>query len=93
IESARLNCYLLVVDTEGLSVESSVAGRKLTAEKIASAMKEYRVSEKVSHRKIIIPGLAARLKGELEDLTGWEVLVGPRDSSDIPAFLAKYWKI
>lgn len=93
IESARLNCYLLVVDTEGLSVESSVAGRKLTAEKIASAMKEYRVSEKVSHRKMIIPGLAARLKGELEDLTGWEVLVGPRDSSDIPAFLAKYWKV
>jgi acetyl-CoA decarbonylase/synthase complex subunit gamma len=93
IESARLNCYLLVVDTEGLSVESSVAGRKLTAEKIAEAMKEYKVSEKVSHRKVIIPGLAARLKGELEDLTGWEVLVGPRDSSDIPSFLAKYWKV
>jgi acetyl-CoA decarbonylase/synthase complex subunit gamma len=93
IESARLNCYLLVVDTEGLSVESSVAGRKLTAEKIAEAMKEYKVSEKVSHRKVVIPGLAARLKGELEDLTGWEVLVGPRDSSDIPSFLAKYWKV
>ncbi|MCS7113136.1 MAG: acetyl-CoA decarbonylase/synthase complex subunit gamma [Candidatus Bathyarchaeota archaeon] len=93
IESAKLNCYLLVVDTEGLSVESSVAGRKLTAEKIAEAMKEYRVAEKVSHRKVVIPGLAARLKGELEDLTGWEVLVGPRDSSDIPSFLAKYWRI
>lgn len=93
IESAKLNCYLLVVDTEGLSVESSIAGRKLTAEKIAEAMKKYRVAEKVSHRKVVIPGLAARLKGELEDLTGWEVLVGPRDSSDIPSFLAKHWRI
>lgn len=91
IESAKLDCYLLVVDTEGLSVESAVAGRKLTAEKIAEAMKEYRVEEKVSHRRVVIPGLAARLRGELEDLTGWEVLVGPRDSSDIPKFLSKYW--
>ena len=91
IESAKIYCYLLVVDTEGLSVESSIAGRKLTAEKVAEAMEKAKIEEKVSHRKLIIPAFASRLSGEIEDLTKWEVMVGPRDSSGIPEFISKYW--
>jgi acetyl-CoA decarbonylase/synthase complex subunit gamma len=91
IESAKINCFLLIVDTEGISVESAVAGRKLTAGKVANAMKEAKIEDKVKHRKLIIPGLAARLKGEIEDLTKWDVMVGPRDSSGIPEFLSKHW--
>jgi len=92
IESAGLNCYLIVVDTEGLAVDSSVAGRKLTAEKIAEAIKAVKAEEKVKHRKLIIPGKAARLSGEIQELSGWEVLVGPRDSSEIPKFLQEKWQ-
>ena len=91
IKSANVSCYLIVVDTEGISVESSVAGRKLTADKIAEAIKDSDVASKVNHRKIIIPGRAARLSGEIEDATGWGVLVGPMDSSGIPAFLKEKW--
>ncbi|RLG53264.1 MAG: hypothetical protein DRN96_00005, partial [Thermoproteota archaeon] len=39
----------------------------------------------------IIPGRAARLKGEIEDATGWGVMVGPLDSSGIPKYLADNW--
>ena len=39
IENAKVNGYLLVVDTEGIAVDSAVAGRKLTAEKVAEAIK------------------------------------------------------
>jgi len=92
IESAGLNCYLIVVDTEGLAVDSSVAGRKLTAEKVAEAIKQVKAEEKVKHRKLIIPGKAARLSGEIQELSGWEVLVGPRDSSEIPKFLQEKWQ-
>lgn len=92
IESAGTNCYLIVVDTEGIAVDSAVAGRKLTAEKVADAIKATKVAEKVKHRKIIIPGKAARLSGEIEESSGWQVLVGPRDSSDIPKFLQEKWK-
>jgi acetyl-CoA decarbonylase/synthase complex subunit gamma len=35
--------------------------------------------------------MAARLSGEIEDLTGWRVLVGPRDSSGIPKLLKEKW--
>jgi len=92
IESAGINCYLIVVDTEGIAVESAVAGRKLTADKVAEAIKNVKAEEKVKHRKLIIPGKAARLSGEIEELSGWEVMVGPMDSSDIPKFLQEKWR-
>jgi acetyl-CoA decarbonylase/synthase complex subunit gamma len=91
LEASGVGCYLVVTDTEGLSVESAVAGRKLTADKIAEALRASRVEEKVKHRKLIIPGRASRLSGEIEELTGWTVLVGPMDSSDIPKFLQEKW--
>jgi len=92
IEQSGINCYLIVVDTEGLAVDSSVAGRKLTAEKVAETIKQMKAEEKVKHRKLIIPGKAARLSGEIQELSGWEVLVGPRDSSEIPKFLQEKWQ-
>lgn len=92
IESAKVNAYLLVVDTEGISVDSAVAGRKLTSEKVAEAIKTSGIENKVKHRKLIIPGRAARLSGEIEELSGWQVLVGPRDSTDIPKFLQEKWQ-
>ncbi len=92
IESNGLNCYLIVVDTEGHAVDTSVAGRKLTAENTAEAIKTAMVEEKVNHKKLIIPGKAARLSGEIQELSGWEVLVGPRDSSEIPKFLSEKWQ-
>ena len=92
IESAKTNAYLLIVDTEGIAVDSAVAGRKLTAEKITRALKSSGIETKVKHRKLIIPGKAARLSSEIEEMSGWQVLVGPRDSSDIPKFLQEKWQ-
>lgn len=85
IESGKVSGYMIAVD-------SAVAGRKLTAENVAEAVKESGVEGKVKHRKLIIPGKAARLSGEIEELSGWQVLVGPRASSDIPKFLQEKWQ-
>ena len=91
IKASGVDCYLLVADTEGIAVESAVAGRKLTADVVAETMKNTSIEQKVKHRYLIIPGRAARLKGEIEELTGWEIIVGPMDSSGIPAFLKEKW--
>jgi acetyl-CoA decarbonylase/synthase complex subunit gamma len=89
LESAKIPSYVLVADTEGLAVEVSMAGKKITPEVIQDIFKRSKIEEKVSHRKLIIPGVSARIKGDLEDATGWEIVVGPKDSSQIPAFLQK----
>ena len=92
VENTGKSAFLLVVDSEGTAIDSGVAGRKLTAETVADAIKESKVEEKVKHRKLIIPGKAARISGEIEELSNWEVLVGPQDSSGIPKFLQDKWK-
>ncbi len=89
--------YLVVADTEGISVESAVAGRYLTAELIAETVKKSGVAEKIKHKHLIIPGRAARLSGAIEDelknvgMPGWRIVVGPMDSSGIAKFLDETW--
>jgi acetyl-CoA decarbonylase/synthase complex subunit gamma len=83
----KTNAYLLVLDTEGRAVDVSLAGGQLNAEAVADLIKETGIEEKVDTRKLIIPGLAAPVSGEIEDESGWEVLVGPRDSSAVPGFI------
>jgi len=92
IESSKVDGYLLVIDTEGIAVECAVPGRKFTADGVAEALNEAKLNEVslkdlIKHRILIIPGKAARLAGDIEDATGWKVLVGPIDSSEIGKFM------
>jgi acetyl-CoA decarbonylase/synthase complex subunit gamma len=92
IESSRVPSYLLVKDTEGLSVMTAWAAGKFVSDVIAPFVKKCGIVDKVKHRKLIIPGYAAAESGGLEEELGdWEVQVGPREGSNIPAYL-KSWK-
>lgn len=87
VERSKVPAYIAVIDTGGLGVLNAYADDRFTAEKIVKALREYGIMEKVRHKRIIIPGLVAQLKAEIEDETGWEVIVGPEDAAGIPAFL------
>lgn len=87
IESSRIGAHLICLDTEGMSVLTAWAAEKFNAEKISEALIKSQISEKVAHRNLIIPGYVAMLSGELEDRSGWNVLVGPREASGLPSFL------
>ena len=92
LEATRIPCFMLVVDTEGLSVLTSVAAGKLNETLVRDSMKKFGVENEVSHRNLIIPGYAAPLSGRIEEATGWKVLVGPRDAAEIGDFLEREWK-
>ncbi len=92
IEGSRVPSWLLIKDTEGLSVLTAWAAGKFGADTIAEFVKKCGIAEKVKHRKLIIPGYLAGIKGELEEeLPDWEIIIGPREASGLPAFL-KEWK-
>jgi len=93
IENSRIPAWLLVMDTEGLSVMTAWAAGKFVADTIGAFVKKCGITDKVSHRKLIIPGYSAIEAGALEEeLPGWQILVGPRDGAHIPAYL-KTWQL
>ena len=92
LEGAGVSSHILVVDTGGLAVTVALAAEKLTAHAIKEALIKSNVFEKTGHKKMIIPGAAAQLKTGLEIATGWTVIIGPQDSSALPAFLKNFWK-
>ncbi len=91
-ETSRVPTWLLVKDTEGLSVMTAWAAGKFVADAIAPFVKKCGITEKIKNRKLVIPGYAAAISGELEEeLPDWEIQIGPREAAHLPAFL-KQWK-
>jgi acetyl-CoA decarbonylase/synthase complex subunit gamma len=71
-----------------MSVLTAWAAGKFDAERIAKTIRTFNVVDKVSQKRVVIPGHVAVLSGELEsELAGWEIRVGPREAVDIPKFL------
>jgi acetyl-CoA decarbonylase/synthase, CODH/ACS complex subunit gamma len=88
IEGSRVPSWLLIMDTEGLSVMTAWAAGKFVGDAVGTFVKKSGIADKVAHKKIIIPGYAASISGDMEEeLPGWQVLIGPRDASLIPKFL------
>lgn len=88
LESAGLPAWLLVCDSEGMSVLTAWAAGKFDSDRIAKDVKRFGVAEKVNKKLLVLPGHTAVLSGETEEeLPGWEIRVGPREAVDIPAFL------
>jgi acetyl-CoA decarbonylase/synthase, CODH/ACS complex subunit gamma len=92
LESSRVPCFMLIVDTEGLSVLTAVAAGKFNETLVRDSIKKFGVESEVEHRALIIPGYASPLSGRIEEATGWKVLVGPRDAAEIGEFLHEQWK-
>ena len=88
VEGSGLPAWLLVTDAEGMSVLTAWAAGKFDAERIAKAVKEFKVADKTSSKQVVLPGHVAVLSGELEEeLPGWEIKVGPREAVDLPSFM------
>ncbi len=88
VEGSGLPAWLLVTDAEGMSVLTAWAAGKFDAERIAKSVKQFGVADRVSRKRIVLPGHVAVLSGEVEEeLPGWEIRVRPREAVDIPAFM------
>jgi len=89
VESSRVASWLLVMDTEGLSVLTAWAAGKFVGDAIGAFIKKSGITEKVKHRRVVIPGAVAAVSGDLEEELGkgWEVKIGPREAAHLPAYL------
>lgn len=88
VEGSGLPAWLVVTDAEGMSVLTAWAAGKFDAERIAKSVKTFNLADKVTRKRLVIPGHVAVLSGELEgELPDWEIRVGPREAVDLPKFM------
>ena len=60
----------------------------MSRDTVGPFIKKCGIADKISHKKLIIPGYAAGILGDLEEeLPGWQITVGPREAGLIPQLL------
>ena len=82
---------MLFVDTDGNTVDMAILYKTMTSERIRDALEAAGMENKVSHRELVIPGLAADMQNDLAASTGWQVRVGPVCAAELPLFLSAVW--
>lgn len=88
IEGSKVPSWLLIKDSEGLSVLTAWAAGKFSGDDVGMFVKKCGIMDKVKHTELIIPGYAAAIAGDVEEeLPGWTITVGPREAAHLPAFL------
>jgi acetyl-CoA decarbonylase/synthase complex subunit gamma len=88
IEGSRVPSWLLIKDSEGLSVMTAWAAGKFAGDDVGMFVKKSGIADKVKHQELVIPGYAAAIAGDVEEeLPGWTITVGPREAAHIPGFL------
>jgi acetyl-CoA decarbonylase/synthase complex subunit gamma len=88
VEGSRVPTWLLIKDSEGLSVMTAWAAGKFAGDEVGMFVKKSGIADKVKHQQLIIPGYAAAIAGDVEEeLPGWTITVGPREAAHIPGFL------
>jgi len=88
IEGSKVPTWLLIKDTEGLSVLTAWSAGKFAGDDVGMFVKKCGIMDKVKHTELVIPGYAAAIAGDVEEeLPGWTITVGPREAAHIPAFL------
>jgi acetyl-CoA decarbonylase/synthase complex subunit gamma len=94
VEATKVSAYVCVKDAEGLGVLTAWAAGKFSGDSVGTFIKKCGIEDKVKHRKLVIPGKVARIKGELEDALDlrWEITIGPRETTGIGAFLPGFAK-
>ncbi|MHA2172128.1 MAG: HgcAB-like fusion protein [Candidatus Kariarchaeaceae archaeon] len=90
-----LDSFLLIASTKGINVWCAAAGGHFNTHSVVSVLKTSGINDLVSHRRIILPQLAAtgvELQ-VLKEKTGWDGIWGPVYARDLPSFLQnKYQK-
>ncbi len=93
IENSISPAWLCIVDAEGMSVLTAWSANKFSGEIVGKAILNSGIEEKINHKKVIIPGYVAIIRGELEDtIPEWEILVGPQEAAEIPKYLKEIYQ-
>ena len=84
--------YLLLADCRGDTVDMSMIFRSFTPQRLDQSLEANGLAGRVTHRRLILPGIIAPLREELAAYTGWEITVGPICAAELPLFMGEAWQ-
>ena len=86
--------WILVLDTNGINVWCAAGKGTFSTAELVRRLQFSRLEEVVSHRRLIVPQLAAPgvAAHEVKKLSGFKVTYGPIRSVDLPAFIDRGFK-
>ena len=88
------DAWILVVDTRGINVWCAGGKGLFSAAEVTRRVRQSGLERLVSHRKLVLPQLAANgvSAGDVKKGCGFEVVWGPVRAGDIEAFIANRMK-
>jgi hypothetical protein len=84
-----ISAWILVLDTKGVNVWCAAGKGTFSTDEIISKIKEFKLEQLVSHKKLIVPQLSATgvSAHDVLKLSGYRVIFGPVRAQDISKFL------
>lgn len=88
LESLNIPSYLIVIPADGMSVLTAWSAEKFTANIVSKTLEKLNIREQIKNRQIIIPGLLAHTKDELQEIIpDFDFVVGTIEASAIREFV------
>lgn len=86
--------WILVLDTNGVNIWCAAGKGTFSTAELVRRLQFSRLEEVVSHRRLIVPQLAAPgvAAHEVKKLSGFKVTYGPIRAADLPAFIDRGFK-
>jgi hypothetical protein len=91
----NMNAWILVLDTKGVNVWCAAGKGTFGTAELIRRIQATSLRDIVSHKKLILPQLGAVgvAAHQIKEKTGFSVVYGPVRVSDVPAFVAKGYKV
>ena len=91
LERDGIDAWLVVAPTRGINVWCAAGGGHFTADAVVSILETSAVAERVDHRRLILPQLAATGINiwSLKERTGWKPRFGPLRIEDLASYLER----
>lgn len=88
LESLNIPSYLIVIPADGMSVLTAWSAEKFTANIVSKTLEKLNIRKQIKTRQIIIPGLLAHTKDELQEIIpDFDFMVGTIEASAIREFV------
>ena len=88
LESLNIPSYLIVIPADGMSVLTAWSAEKFTANIVSKTLEKLNIRKQIKTRQIIIPGLLAHTKDELQEIIpDFDFVVGTIEASAIREFV------